>query len=92
VYQYLFLEIILESGPKPFYDRNLCLQRLILSCVGVTTGGVLDRMIESISTLYTPVGTTSSDSVIADIHTLHFTVTHALMFSAFISRIQVADL
>jgi hypothetical protein len=49
-------------------------------------------MIGVIDTLYTQLGTTGNYSAIADLHTLQFTVTHALGFSAFTSRILVADL
>jgi hypothetical protein len=43
-------------------------------------------------TLYTSLGTTGNYSAIADLHTLQFTVTHALGFSAFTSRILATDL
>jgi hypothetical protein len=53
---------------------------------------VLDWMIGFIDTLYTPVGTTINYSAIADLHTLQFTVTHALGYSVFTSRILATDL
>jgi hypothetical protein len=52
---------------------------------------VLDGTIGFIDILYTPVGTTDSDSVTAILHALQFTVTQALEFSAFTSRIQATD-
>jgi hypothetical protein len=53
---------------------------------------VLDWMIGFIDTLYTVLGTTGNYSAIADIHILQFTVTHALGFSVFTSRIMATDL
>jgi hypothetical protein len=58
----------------------------------VTVDGVLDRMIWYIDTLYTPLATTGSYSAISDLRTLQFTVTHALRFSVFTSRILATDL
>jgi hypothetical protein len=52
----------------------------------------LDWMIGFIDTLYIPLGTTGNYSAIADLHTLQFTVTHALGFSIFTSRILATDL
>jgi hypothetical protein len=49
-------------------------------------------MIGFIDTLFTQLGTTGNYSAIADLHTLQFTVTHALGFSVFISRILATDL
>jgi hypothetical protein len=49
-------------------------------------------MIAFIDTLYTPLGTTDNYSAITDVHTLQFTVTHALGFSVFTSRILATDL
>jgi hypothetical protein len=43
-------------------------------------------------TLFTQLGTTGNYSTIADIHTLQFTVTHALGFSVFTIRILATDL
>jgi hypothetical protein len=57
--------------------RNLC----------VTYRRVLVWMIGFNDALYTPLGTTGNYSAIADLHTLQFTVTHALLFSVFTSRI-----
>jgi hypothetical protein len=59
-------------------------------CVTYKTGFGLD--IGFIDTLYTQIGTTGNYSAIADLHTLQFTVTHALGFSIFISRILATDL
>jgi hypothetical protein len=42
--------------------------------------------------LYTQLGTTYNNSAIADLHALQFTVTHALGFSVFTSRILATDL
>jgi hypothetical protein len=53
--------------------------------------GVLDWMIGFTDALYTPLGTTGNYSAIADLHTLQFTVTHALGFSVFTSRILATD-
>jgi hypothetical protein len=65
----------------------------ILLRVGVNIDGVLDWMIGFTDTLYTPLETTGNTaSAIADLHTLQFTVTHALGFSVFNSRILVTDL
>jgi hypothetical protein len=43
-------------------------------------------------TLYTQLGSIGNCSAIIDLHSLQFTVTHALGFSAFTSRIQATDL
>jgi hypothetical protein len=69
----------------------------LLMCVNIVTcrgdyRRVLDWMIGFIDTLYTPLGTTDNYSAIADLHTLQFTVTHALVFSVFTSRIAGAEL
>jgi hypothetical protein len=48
-------------------------------------------MIGFIDTLYTPLGTKSNYSAISDLHTLRFTVTHALGFSVFAIRILATD-
>jgi hypothetical protein len=45
-----------------------------------------------IDTLYTVLGTTGNYSAIFDLHTLQLTVTHALRFSVFASRILATDL
>jgi hypothetical protein len=57
----------------------------------VTYRRVLDWMIGFIDTVYIQLGTTSNYSAIADLHTLQFTVTHALDFSVFTSRILSTD-
>jgi hypothetical protein len=49
-------------------------------------------MIGFIDTLYTLLGTTGNYSAIANLHTSQFTVTHALGFSVFTSRILTTDL
>jgi hypothetical protein len=49
-------------------------------------------MIGFIDTLYTPLRTIGIYSTIDDLHTLQFTVTHALGFSVFTSRILAMDL
>jgi hypothetical protein len=53
---------------------------------------VLDWMIGFIDTLYTQFRATGSYSATADLHTLQFTVTHALGFSVFTSRILATGL
>jgi hypothetical protein len=53
---------------------------------------VSDWIIGFIDHLYTPLGTTSNYSAIVILHTLQFTVTHALGFSIFTSRILATDL
>jgi hypothetical protein len=57
----------------------------------MTIRRVFEWMIGFIDTLFTQLGTTGNYSAIADPHTLHFTVTHALGFSVFTSRILVTD-
>jgi hypothetical protein len=52
----------------------------------------LDWMIGFVDTLYTYLRTTGNYSAIADLHTLQCTVTHALGFSLFTSRILTTDL
>jgi hypothetical protein len=51
----------------------------------------LDWMIRFIDNLYTQA-ITGNYSAITDLHTLQFTVTYALGFSVFISRIVATDL
>jgi hypothetical protein len=53
---------------------------------------VLDWMIGFIDTLYFQLGTTCNHSAMTDLYTLQFTVTHALGFSVFTSRILATDL
>jgi hypothetical protein len=53
----------------------------------VTYRRVLDWMIGFIDTLHTALGTTGNYSVIADLHTLQFTVAHTLWFSVSTSLI-----
>jgi hypothetical protein len=53
---------------------------------------VLGWMIGFIDTLFTQLGTTGNYSAIADLHTLQFTMTHALLFTVLTSRILVTDL
>jgi hypothetical protein len=48
-------------------------------------------LIGIIDTLYNKLKTTRNYSAIADLHTLQFTVTHALVFSAFTNRILATD-
>jgi hypothetical protein len=57
----------------------------------VTIRRGMDWMIRFIETLYTPLGSTGNYSAIADLHTLQFTVTHALEFSVFTSHILATD-
>jgi hypothetical protein len=49
-------------------------------------------MIGFIEILFTQLGTTGNYRAIADLHTLQFTVTHALGFSFFTSLILATDL
>jgi hypothetical protein len=49
-------------------------------------------MIGFIDTLYIQLWTTRNYSAVADLHALQFTVTHALGFPAFTSRILATDL
>jgi hypothetical protein len=49
-------------------------------------------VIEFIDTIFTKLGTIGNYSAVADLHTLQFTVTHALRFSVFTSRILATDL
>jgi hypothetical protein len=51
----------------------------------------MDWMIGFIYTLYTLLETTGNYSTIADLHTLQFTVTHALGFLVFTSHILATD-
>jgi hypothetical protein len=53
---------------------------------------ILDWMIGFIDTLYTQLGTTGNYRAIAALHTSQFTVTHALGYSVFTSRILVTEL
>jgi hypothetical protein len=48
-------------------------------------------MIGFLDTLFTQLGTTNNYSAVADLHTLQFTITPALGFSIFISRILATD-
>jgi hypothetical protein len=50
--------------------------------------GLGDRII---GTLHTQLGTIGNYSAIADLHNLQFTITHALGFSVFTSRILATD-
>jgi hypothetical protein len=52
---------------------------------------VLDWMIRFINISYTPLRTTGNYSATADLHTLKFTVAHALEFTVFASRILATD-
>jgi hypothetical protein len=53
---------------------------------------ILDWIIGFIDILYTVVGTTGNYIAIADLHNLHVTVTNAIGFSLFTSRILATDL
>jgi hypothetical protein len=52
---------------------------------------VLDWIIGFIDTLFTQLDSTGNYSAIADLHTLQFTVTHALGYSIFTSYILATD-
>jgi hypothetical protein len=58
----------------------------------VTYRRVLDWMTGFIDTLYTQLGTAGNTALSLYSHTLQFTVTHALEFSVFTSRVLVTDL
>jgi hypothetical protein len=62
-----------------------------MSCVFVTIDGFLDWMNGFTDTLFTQLETIGNYSAIADLRTLQFTVTHALRFSVFTSRILATD-
>jgi hypothetical protein len=70
--------------PLPQYCHDL------RGCVTYERGSGLDDWIYC--TLYTVLGTTGSYSAIAILHTFQFTVTHALGFLAFSSRILATAL
>jgi hypothetical protein len=77
---------------RTWRPRNQTSFIFILSRIKVVTvRRGMDRMIGFADTLYTVLGTTGNNSAIADLHTLQFTVTHALGFSVFTSRILVTD-
>jgi hypothetical protein len=52
---------------------------------------VLDWMIGLLHLIRSQLGTTGNYSAVADLHTLQSTVTHALGFSVFTSRILATD-
>jgi hypothetical protein len=56
------------------------------------TGFELDDWIYCINILFIQLGTRSCYSAISDLRTLQFTVTHAVGFSIFTSRILATDL
>jgi hypothetical protein len=72
--------------------EDISINGRIVSRVGVTIDEVLDWMIGFIDTLFTQIETTDNYSALADLHTLQFTVIHALGFSVFTSRILATDL
>jgi hypothetical protein len=49
-------------------------------------------MIGFIDTLYIQLGTAGKYSTVVDLHTLQFTIAHALVFSVFIGHILAVDL
>jgi hypothetical protein len=62
-------------------------------CANFKTGsGLDDWMIGFIDTLHIELGTTGNYSAIVILHTLQFTVTHAIEFSVFTSRFMATDL
>jgi hypothetical protein len=74
---------------RVFFNKvNKTLLRVV---VCVTYRRVLNSMIGFTDTLFTQLRTTGNYIVIADLHTLQFTVTHALGFWAFTSRILATD-
>jgi hypothetical protein len=64
---------------------------IVLLHVGVTIDGVFDCMIGFIDTFYTVLATTGNIALLVIYTLLQFTVTHALGFSVFTSRILVTD-
>jgi hypothetical protein len=70
----------------------LLLLLLLLSRVVVTIDGIMEWMIEFIATYTFTTRDYRQYSAIADLHTLQFTVPHALGFSDFTSRILATDL
>jgi hypothetical protein len=64
---------------------------MIVTCIN-DYRRVLGWKIGFIDTLYIELGTTGNYSLTADLHTLQFSVTHALGFSVFNIRILVTDL
>jgi hypothetical protein len=85
---------VLVNTTTTYRGLMLCRSK-IFSREGVWAGLIrrfLDWMIGFIDTLHTVIGTTGNYSATADIHTLQFTVTHALGFSVFTSRILATDL
>jgi hypothetical protein len=91
---------VLESpGDRTLYRYSVLISRKnvlitsVLSRVGVNYRRVLDRMIGfNAPSTFTQLGTTGNKYSSIDIlHTLQFTVTHTLGFSAFTSRILATD-
>jgi hypothetical protein len=82
----------LYSSLGPLF-RSICMYNIV-TCGGlcVTYRRVLNWMIEFIYIFFTQLGTTGNFIIIVDLHTLQFTVTHAVGFSVFTSHILATDL
>jgi hypothetical protein len=80
--------------PIALWQRIIPSQLHTLACWGLSMiyTQVLDWMVGFIDTLYIQLRTTRNYGVISDLHTLQFTVTHALGFSDLTSRILATDL
>jgi hypothetical protein len=77
-----------------YFRKEIYWKYNTVTCRGCTCliRRVSDWIIEFIDTLFTQLGTRGNYSAIADLHTLQFTVTHALRLSVFTSRILATDL
>jgi hypothetical protein len=74
-----------------FSHSLLWTQKIMITIMTIIMGGVwIIRRV--LNWIYWQLGTTDNYSAIADLHTLQFTVTHALGFSVFTSRILATDL
>jgi hypothetical protein len=75
------------------YKTDNAIALYIVTCRGlhVTYRWLLDWSIGFIDTLYTVLVNYRPNSAIAVLHTSQFTVTHALGFSVFASRILATD-
>jgi hypothetical protein len=95
IYNYLYCTVLIHA----FQIKGNIIIRLFLYSVAIWGGGgawittrLLDWIIGFIDTLYIQLGTTGNYTANTNLHTLQFTVTHALEFSVFNSRIMATDL